>query len=865
MEGRDSDAIEKIVREHARTGHSVHVGPTWLTVFPDGAPLPEHGWKLHVSSRSAAFAALVERLLPRLLAAGCVFKLARSRRVLDRLNNGYDSPATVGKAFTIYPDQRRLRELGLELAELLRGHQGPRVLSDRRVDQDAPVYYRYGPFKQPEDSGARGRFVARIDGPGGEEFEGLAGLRYEQPSWAVDPFTGRRADEETALTEPTVLGHHYRVVAGIYESARGNVYRAVDQRDGMNVVVKQARALVDEHAASGDIRMRLRNERRVLQILEGRPGVPRFLDHFRHGQDEFLVTSDVGPINLAEDVARNGPYPLGSHHGAGDGRSLERLGRRLAEILLDLHARGIVMRDLTPRNVVIDRGRVSVIDFGVASYDGLHIPGGTEGYAPPRQRRGEPPRDTDDLHALAMTLLFATSYLRPVTLGDDVQLPRRRALQTIRFAYGEEPTGMISIIVDLLGGDDTARRALRRLAAEEISARPPSEEKVKRVGFLPAPPSVTPELAADVAGNLLADLLGQARGILTGTLGPRSAEVHRGMAGIGLELLEHLGEPGVADSLHDLAAATAHAAPHLPPGLFHGRTGIDVFLSRARDHGIELPDGHLGARIPDAEWEPEGLDLIAGAAGVGIGHLLLSEQDGDPAHRAVVRRCVESVMEDGGLGSTADGDRPRDRDPVDPYAGLARGDAGAIELLISVGERTGDQRLLTEAAKRAERLSEYAGSWVRRAREGSAPPLAFSWCRGLAGIARTLLHTGAALDDPALTDLAREAGAAMELSLPRIGVLDQCCGAAGIGDALIDLAVHDGDPRRWDAARAVAVQMLLRSAGPVDHPVFVKDPGGAGAASLSTGLAGILGFFRRLARQGGETALPLPPMTPFTA
>ncbi|MBT2229887.1 lanthionine synthetase LanC family protein [Nonomuraea sp. NEAU-A123] len=832
-------------------------------MYPHGVPLLEHGWKLHVSSRSATYSELVEKLVPLLLAEGCVFKLARSHQVLDRLNNGYSAPASVGKAFTIYPDQRRIRGLGLQLAELLRGHLGPRVLSDRRVDQDSPVYYRYGPFKKADDSDARGRFVARIDGPGGEEFEGLAGLHYEQPAWVVDPFTGLRPDEESTLEEPAVLGHHYRVVAGIFESARGNVYRAVDQRDGTNVVIKQARALVDETATSGDIRMRLRNERRVLQALKDCPGVPRFLDHFRHGQDEFLVTSDAGPVNLAEDIAQNGPYPIDAHHGAGDRRRLETLGRRLAQILLDLHARGIIMRDLAPKNVVIDGDRVSVVDFGVACYDGLHLPGGTHGYAPARQRRDEPPRDTDDLHALAMTLLFAMWHIRPVTLGDDSGLPRERALQAIRSAYGEEPTGMIAIIADLLGDEHAARTALRRLAAGEIPIRRTTEvgctavESTRRFRGLPAPPNVTPELAADIAGSVLADVLAQARRILADpSASAYGADVHAGTAGIGLELLEHLGEPGVADCVHELAAVTVRAMPaHPRPGLFRGRTGIDVFLMRAREHGIAPPEEYLGPYVPGAEWAPDGLGLITGAAGVGIGHLLLSRHDADPAHLAVVRRCAEFVMDGGDLGSEADDAPPRDWAAIDSSMGPARGRAGVIELLISAGTRIGDHRLQAEAVKRTERLAEHAGMWARQARERSAPAPALSWCRGLAGIVPTLLHAGTAFGDPALIHRARDIGTAMELFMPRIGVLDQCCGAAGIGNALIDIAVRDGDPRSWDAARAVAVQMLLRSAGPADHPVFIKDPGEAGAVSLMTGLAGILGFFRRLAVQGGDTPL----------
>ncbi|HUR07669.1 MAG TPA: lanthionine synthetase LanC family protein, partial [Nonomuraea sp.] len=488
---------------------------------------------------------------------------------------------------------------------------------------------------------------------------------------------------------------------------------------------------------------------------------------------------------------------------------------------------------------------------------------GTHGYAPARQRRDEPPRDTDDLHALAMTLLFATWYLRPVTLGDDSDLPRERALQAIRSACGEEPTGMIGIIADLLGDEHAARIALRRLAAGEISVGRTTEKSTRRFRCLPAPPNVTPELAADIAGSVLADVLAQARRILADPpVAGYGADVHTGTAGIGLELLHHLGEPGVADCVHDLAAVTVRAMPaHPRPGLFRGRTGIDVFLMRAREHGIALPDDHLGSYVPGAEWTPDGLGLITGAAGVGIGHLLLSRHDADPAHLAVVRRCAEFVMDAGDLGSKAEGDPPRDWAAVDSSMALAHGSTGVIELLISAGTRIGGQRLLAEAVKRTERLAEHAGMLARQARERSAPALALSWCRGLAGIVPTLLHAGAAFGDPALTHLASDVGTAMELFLPRIGVLDQCCGAAGIGNALIDIAVSDEDPRHWDAARAVAVQMLLRSAGPADHPVFIKAPAEAGAASLMNGLAGILGFFRRLALQGGETPLPLPAAT----
>ena len=42
----------------------------------------------------------------------------------------------------------------------------------------------------------------------------------------------------------------------------------------------------------------------------------------------------------------------------------QRLAGKLARILLDVHGRGVLMRDLTPRNIVVDGDAVTLIDFG---------------------------------------------------------------------------------------------------------------------------------------------------------------------------------------------------------------------------------------------------------------------------------------------------------------------------------------------------------------------------------------------------------------------------------------------------------------------------------------------------------------------
>jgi Lanthionine synthetase C-like protein/Protein kinase domain len=865
--------VVRALKGRPEPGHSLRATDTWLYLRPPGLDLPAHGWKLHVSSSVGGYTELVEALLPVLLEAECSFKLARSHEVLTRLNNGYSTPATVGKAFTVYGRTEAVRELGLRLAELLRGRPGPRVLSDRAVAPGAPVYYRYGPFTSHWGTDTHARLVTVIHGPdaGDEEFGSLATMRYRQPSWAVDPFTGLRGTalangEAPAPDGPQYLGGHYRLVEGVFESGRGNVYRAVDERDGTRVIVKQARAMVDETDAAGDARLRVRNERRVLQALAGVPGVPRFVDHFKHGADEFLVTGDAGRFNLAQDITYRGRYAPG-----GGPRSLERLAGKLARILLDVHGRGVLMRDLTPRNIVVDGNAVTLIDFGLAAYQGLHLPGGTPGYAPAGQRRHGDPAPADDLYGLGMTLLYAESNVNPLTLGDDLELPARRALESLHLRYGPRPTGVMGAIADLLGPADGALAAARALAAEETGAG------TRARTVLPAPPGITGELVAEICDGLLADLLDQShRGI---TAEPsrsiaHDACIYSGAAGSGLELLHHLhGERSgeVRGRLGELARFAVRAADEmaLPHGYLAGRTGVDVFLARAGAAGVDLGDTYQGPAIPGLDWSPEGIDLLIGAAGVGVGHLLLHELDGRAEHLDVARGCARAILDGTATGRTEAEDTLPPQAAVETSAGRAHGLAGTVEFLLYHTEfvrRAGladagspaDGDVPDRAAQWARRLVKRTESLLERLQTPYSAPISVSWCQGMAGINQTLLHAADVLGEPEFDALARRVGDACVAFLPHVSVAAQCCGYTGVGNMLIDLAQRTGEERYWDAAYRAATLMLLRSAGPSGHPLFIADNPEDGSASWAFGNAGILAFFRRLGGRGGPWSLPMP-------
>ncbi|WP_326595282.1 class III lanthionine synthetase LanKC N-terminal domain-containing protein [Streptomyces sp. NBC_01803] len=837
---------------------SLRTGAAWVTVVPDGVPLAAHGWKLHISSRAVTFPALAAVLLPRLLAERCHFKLARSEAALARLNSGRDTPAAVGKAVTVYPGPARVRDLGLALAALLRGHEGPRVLSDRRIAADAPVYYRYGPFIARWVPGERGGLGIRIPGPDGEWFDAVATLEYRRPSWAADPFGAGPEDAgaegagsggaEGGGAPP--LGGRYRPVRGIHQAAQGNVYRAEDTATGRPVIVKQARAYVGE-GRRGDARTRLRNERRVLAACRDLAGVPAFVDHFAHGPDEFLVTTDVGALNLLHRVRTGGALPVGE---------LRRVARRIAGTLVALHDRGIVMRDVTPRNVVLGAGRAFLVDFGLSALAGFHPPGGTPGFAPPGQLRDEPPDRADDCFAFGMTLGYAATGMLPLAGIAERALARRRMLQGLGAAGAG--AGTVAAIGGLLADDRaTAEAALRDLAAGRWPAGPG-----------PAPPGTAPppdEPVARLTERVLDLVLaGVGRYHLDGdeaAIGSVDGGLYTGSAGIGLELLHHRDRPGVPAVLRLLVAHARAATARIGPaeGLYAGTTGVALFLAHAAAAGF----GTGEAPPPGAPPEPND-DVFSGVAGVGLGHLLLADVTGDPGHLAAAGARAEQLLSRDGprLSVAADSGLPPGAG-VDPTFGYAHGLAGVVDFLTGLAARTADPQVGEAALAGARRLARRAAELAGAAAAPSAVPIAASWCQGLAGAARALGHAAVVLGEPELDRAARTAGAACAAWVPRMENLSQCCGASGVGSALLDLADSSGDDRFRAGAERVARHLLVRSHGPDAAPEMIDTEGQDAPLSFGMGYAGILAFLRGLSSPGAPDplrAVPVraPPGTP---
>lgn len=145
-------------------------------------------------------------------------------------------------------------------------------------------------------------------------------------------------------------GERYAILGEIGRGGMGAVYRAMDHVLGREVALKVLAFHADDHLTD-----RLAREARVLARLE-HPGIIAVHDVgvLADGRP-FYVMRLVRGTNLAQ-------------HAVGRGRGeLLRVFLQVCDAVAFAHARGVIHRDLTPRNVMIGEfGEVLVVDWGVA-------------------------------------------------------------------------------------------------------------------------------------------------------------------------------------------------------------------------------------------------------------------------------------------------------------------------------------------------------------------------------------------------------------------------------------------------------------------------------------------------------------------
>jgi len=142
-----------------------------------------------------------------------------------------------------------------------------------------------------------------------------------------------------------------------------------------------------------------------------------------------------GPRTAVPGDARGrGTEPATAAGAVGTGPGASRIGAAAAGALAYIHGRGILHRDITPGNILLDRrDGVFLTDFGIAkAWDGPDLTAenlipGTLGYLAPEQAEGRGASAASDVYALGLVLLEALTGVREYS-----GTPLERAFSAVR-------------------------------------------------------------------------------------------------------------------------------------------------------------------------------------------------------------------------------------------------------------------------------------------------------------------------------------------------------------------------------------------------------------------------------------------------
>ena len=139
----------------------------------------------------------------------------------------------------------------------------------------------------------------------------------------------------------------------------------------------------------------------------------------------YELGSDDHDVYLVSELVEGATLDALAREGAVSDRDLARIGRALCEALEHAHARGVIHRDMKPRNVMVlaepaaGAGFAKLTDFGIAQLergDVLTATGdvvGTLAYMAPEQAEGARVTPACDVYSLALTLYEAWTGREP--------------------------------------------------------------------------------------------------------------------------------------------------------------------------------------------------------------------------------------------------------------------------------------------------------------------------------------------------------------------------------------------------------------------------------------------------------------------
>jgi hypothetical protein len=267
--------------------------------------------------------------------------------------------------------------------------------------------------------------------------------------------------DTTAALGPSRRYGRYAITQSLGDGAMGDVFRARDTVLGRDVALKVMKAIGPDLAT---FRARFEAEAQALARLQ-HPSAVQVFDVGWEGDQPYLVMELVGGGTLRGHL-EPGPLP------ADEVRSL---GIQIGNALAAAHDHGILHRDVKPANILGERGRWKLADFGIA-----HVPGseltmtgqflGTPAYAAPESLSAGEFSPASDVYGLGATLYAALTGQPPY--GGHLGALTTTPLAPVEARAPGTPPALVAAVTAALDRDPARRPSARTLV--DLLAREPA-------------------------------------------------------------------------------------------------------------------------------------------------------------------------------------------------------------------------------------------------------------------------------------------------------------------------------------------------------------------------------------------------------